>query len=237
MAERLIFHYHDRRTLIHRIDPRVKVLLLFALSTALLMVNSLQTVAIAGYIAAAVLMAKLPVTRYRRELRFFLIIFAIILLARWLSGSPFLEGALFGFRFLLIVAASILFTDTTAPEEITLALYWYLRPLKFLNPKRIAARFNLTLAFFPLIFDAILEIREARRARLDNSWSRPLRRMISISSQIFDLILIKAEEISFALEARLFDEDILHGSIAFSRIDLAAVLVTAAVSWGLWIIR
>jgi energy-coupling factor transporter transmembrane protein EcfT len=232
MAERLIFHYQPKQTVIHRIDPRVKISITFALTAGLFGAELLQLAVLGGYLAAAAVLAKLSFQRCRRELRFLFLLAAVIFVSRWISSGALLEGVVYGTRFLLAVTAGLVLTDTTAPEDLTLAVYWFIKPLRFLKPQRTASRFNLTVSFLPLIFDAAMEIQEARRSRLDSPFRRPLRRIISYAAQIFSLILQQAEEISYALEARLYDESILHGSIRFHRIDAAAVLITGATAWG-----
>ncbi|NQT58590.1 MAG: energy-coupling factor transporter transmembrane protein EcfT [Bacteroidetes bacterium] len=237
MAERLIFHYQARNSIIHRIDPRIKIIIIFTISAAMFAVNPLQFAVLCGYVLSGCLIARLPFTKYRKELRFFLLLLILIVLSRWISSKSLISSLYYGARFILIVAAGLLLTDTTAPEDLTLALYWFLRPFKFLNPKRTAVRFNLTVSFIPIIFDSVLEIKEARKSRLDNTWRNPIKRIISFSSQIFDLILQKAEEISYALEARLFDEEILHGSISFRKMDFAVLILTLGIIAGLLLIN
>lgn len=233
MAERLIFHYQARSTLIHRIDPRVKIVIIFAITASMFSVNFLQFLILSGYVVTGCLIARLPFTRYGRELGFFFLLTAIIFISRWITSGILYEGIFHSIRFLLIVGAGLLLTDSTAPEDLTLALYWFMKPFKFINPERIAARFNLTLSFLPLIFDSILEIQEARKSRMDNVWRHPIRRIISLATQIFEAVLNRAEEITYALESRLFDEKVQHGSISFGRIDFFTLLVTAGVVWGI----
>lgn len=236
MAERLIFHYQARKTPVHRIDTRIKIVITFTLTAAMFAVNLSQFGILTGYIAAGCLAARLPFQRYRRELGFFFVLLCIIVLSRWITTGTLFNGLYYGARFMLVIAAGLLLTDTTAPEDLTLALYWFIKPFSFLKPKRIAARFNLTISFLPIIFDAVMEIQEARRSRLDTVWKRPVKRIISFSTQIFTLILQKAEETAFALEARLFDENIVHGSISLHKIDFLVMLITSGVVWGIIIL-
>ncbi|MCD4699876.1 MAG: energy-coupling factor transporter transmembrane protein EcfT [Phycisphaerae bacterium] len=237
MAERLIFHYQARNSIIHRIDPRIKIIIIFTISAAMFTVNPLQFAVLFGYVLSGCLIARLPFARYKKELRFFLLLLVIIVLSRWISSKSLIPSLYYGARFILVVAAGLLLTDSTAPEDLTLALYWFLRPFKFINPKRTAIQFNLTVSFIPIIFDSVLEIREARKSRLDNTWRKPVKRIVSFSSQIFDLILQKAEEISYALESRLFDEKTLHGSIAFRKTDFVVLILTMGIIAGLYLVR
>ena len=122
MAERLIFHYQARNSIVHRIDPRIKIIIIFTISAAMFAVNPLQFAVLCGYVLSGSLIARLPFTKYRKELRFFLLLLIVIVLSRWISSKSLINSLYYGARFILIVAAGLLLTDTTAPEDLTLAL-------------------------------------------------------------------------------------------------------------------
>lgn len=237
MAERLIFHYHARDTLFHRLDPRTKLILVCVNTILIFIAAPLQLFVVGAFVSLCLISSRLSPTLYLREFRMFAFLVVIIVLSRWIGDATFLNALLYGVRFFLVVLLGLILSETTAPEDLTLALYWFLRPFRFLKPKQTAARFSLMISFLPILLDATLEISEARKARLDDPMRRPLTRIISIGMQVFELVLQRAEELSYALESRCYQEDILYGSIAFKRIDVFAALLMGAMLSLVWIVR
>ncbi len=226
MAERLIFHYHDRDTPLHRLDPRSKM---FAMAVLTIMVFNLPPAGlllIMLYTAAGIIIAGMPIREYRRESLFFGMFALIIFLTRWWGSSMPLDALFGSLRFLTIVLIGMLMTETTSPDDMALALFWLLRRFSRRAAYGAAARLNLTVSFFPVIFDAVQEISEARKSRQEQRLRRPLQRMISMSTQILDVIIDRAEEISYALESRGFREDILHGELSWGRRDTLFLLLS-----------
>ncbi len=226
MAERLIFHYHDRKTIAHSLDPRSKMFTLFVLTLSLLNLNPVGFLLILPYLALAMIAARMPVREYRKEILFFLIFSGMIFLMRWWgSGNPLTALTAAG-RFLAIVVMGLTLSDTTSPNEMSLAIYWILRPFSEEFASNTAAKLNLTVSFFPVIFDASKDIQEARRSRHEDARRQPLRRLVSIGRQLFDLLLDRAEEISYALESRCFTPKIRHGSLDWRFRDTVYLMIS-----------
>ena len=217
----------------HKADSRVKLALILLLSVSIFSFKPFSLLLVSTYVLLGIFIARIPFMKYRKELTLFFILTVMIVLFRWIGEFTLYQALLAGGRFLVIVLAGLLLTDTTAPEDMTLAIHWILKPIPGIRAAEIATKFSLTISFIPLIFDATQEIREARRSRLENPRRHPLRRLISFGTQVFDLILQKTEEISLALESRLFNPEILHGELRFSRLDLLLILTSSAVAAGI----
>ncbi len=226
MAEKLIFHYHDRKTILHKIDPRAKMLTLCIVTILVFELPPLGLFLLIPYIIIGIISAKIPIGEYRRESLFFGVFSLIIFLTRLWGSSLVLPSLLGVVRFLTIVVVGMLLTDTTAPEEMSLALFWFLHPFSKKFAYATAARLNLTVSFFPIIFDASQEMLDARRSRHEHVRRHPIRRMISMGTQLLAMILDRAEDISYALESRGFREDVLHGTLSWGRHDTLFILIT-----------
>lgn len=226
MAEKLIFHYHDRGTLIHRLDPRTKTALISVLTIMIFQLPSWSFLMILPVIAAGMLAARFPVRDYSRESGFFAVFTIIIFLTRWWGTGIPQEAGISALRFLMVVSAGMILTDTTDPEDIAMTIHWLLSPISRRIANAAAAQLNLTVSFFPIIFDASQELIEARRSRGEPRLRRPLRRMISIGTQLLEAIIDRAEDISYALESRGFDAGIQHGSLSWQRRDTLVLLIT-----------
>ncbi len=228
MAERLIFHYHDRNTVVHRLDPRIKMFCILALTILLCNLKSMSLMFLLPYLLLGGIAARIPVGSYRKESLFFGVFALIIFLTHWWGSDTIIEALIAAARFLTIVAASMLLTDTTSPEDMSLALFWIIRPFSKRHAYNLSAKFNLTVNFIPMLFDASQEIHEARRSRLEDTRRHPVRRMVSIGTQLMDLILVRAEEISYALESRCFTPEVLHGELSWRLRDTAVLVVSLA---------
>ncbi len=226
MAERLIFHYHDRKTIAHSLDPRSKMFTLFVLTLSLLNLNTTGFLLMLPYLALALITARMPVRAYRKEIIFFVGFSVMIFLMRWWgSGNPITAITAAG-RFFSVVVMGLILSDTTSPNEMSLAIYWILKPFSKEFASNTAAKLNLTVSFFPVIFDASKEIQEARRSRHEDARRQPLRRLVSIGRQLFDLLLDRAEEISYALESRCFTPSIMHGRLDWRFRDTVYLLIS-----------
>ncbi|MGM0432245.1 MAG: energy-coupling factor transporter transmembrane component T family protein [Spirochaetota bacterium] len=226
MAERLIFHYRSRPTPVHRCDPRIKLLTLLALTILIFQFRAAVLLFIIPYMVIIGYLAKIPLKQYRRELLVFFLFATVIFLARWLGGNTFYEACIAVVRFLTVVYGGLLLTDTTAPEELALALRWLLTPLGKRRSGEAAATFSLTIHFIPLLFDASREISEARKTRLDRTGRHPVRRIISLGTQLMHHMLDKAEDISYALESRCFTPYAQHGELHWIWKDTLIAAVT-----------
>ncbi len=224
MAEGLVFHYRDADTPVHRIDPRIKLLFLLVQSFAMVF-YSFQALIIPGVLSLLLMIIiRIPLTSYARELRVFLFLGGIIFLGRFLSAGADEAGVL-TLRFFIIVSLGLVLMDTTAADDAAAAAAWY---VGHLSPKLagiLAARLLLTLAFIPMIFDSIREVKDARSARGDSPRRYPLGYTVSFLLQIFEILLVKAEEISLALEARGFTGSMPQRVFKAGFIDLLALLI------------
>lgn len=233
MAERLIFHYHDRDTALNRVDARIKLFSLLLITIVVFNSPDVVIFPIIILLSAAGIAGRIPLPEYRRELAFFFVFGSLIFLTRWLSNGLFSEALYAALRFLTVVAGGLLLTDSTSPEEISLSVFWIISPFSRKRAYEFSAAFSLTISFIPMLFDASSQISEARKARRDRRFRRPLRRIISMASQLMDQIIDRAEEISYALESRRFTPYVLHDSLGWRTADsliLIGIIIYLAVT-------
>jgi len=217
MAEVAVFHYHPGSGFFHRLDPRLKVLLVIAYIAAVLRGS------VAIWSITSLLF--LPVSRsaglhpgtFRRELRVFGLLAVFIFLGRTagaLAGIPpavALQAALFStWRFLLIAWLGIILAAVLSPVELHAVVFWLLKPLPGIPAGRIAAHSSFSLVLLPRLLDTVHEIREARRARGIERCRNPLVRIRSLIYPLLDKLILEMEEFSLALETRCFDENVVR---------------------------
>ncbi|MDK2859299.1 energy-coupling factor transporter transmembrane component T family protein [Sphaerochaeta halotolerans] len=218
MAEALIFHYRKQERFLNHCNPMTKFLSVIVLCLALIYTSLWGTLIIFTALAIAGISQQLPLKQYHRELRFFLVLLAMITIMEYVSSNNWLRTASAFFRFSAIILSGMLIADSTAPDDLARSLGSLLDRIPFLNGWRIASSIELTLSLLPMIFDASLEANTARKARLERK-KNPYKTIIGLSTSIFLLLLDKAEDLSLALEARNFDPDKPRSQLPYRKTD------------------
>jgi energy-coupling factor transporter transmembrane protein EcfT len=176
-----------------------------------------------GILFGLLILSQLPLKQFLRDFRTWAIFLFILLLFQAfftpgsrLSAFPWLplstEGLRLGsftcWRLGLILGYAILFTAVTRPRELRDALIWLLKPIPFLPERRIGLMVSLTLRFFSLTLDQAEEVRMAQRARLGDQKKNPFRKAKFLALPILRRSFSRAEEVTFALAARGFRDDL-----------------------------
>ena len=230
MAEALIFHYRQKDTFLHRCNPISKFVSVILLCLVLIQVSFFGVLAMTMLLLAGAAWHRLPFSQYKRELRFFAFLLLLIFVTEYLAKESFQEAFAAFFRFFSIILLGLLVSDSTAPDELARALGTILDKLPFVNGAEVASAIELTLSLLPMIFDASLEVRTAMQARLEKK-RNPFRAITSLSISIFDLLLDKAQNLSDALEARLFDPAKKRRNLRYSGRDLWLLFIVFALSF------
>jgi energy-coupling factor transporter transmembrane protein EcfT len=168
-------------------------------------------------------LSQYPFKQLLRELRFWATFLFILFLFQslfspglrlhsfpWLPVSK--EGLLLGgltcWRLGLILGYAVLFTAVTRPRELRDALIWILKPVPFLPERRIGLMVSLTLRFFSRTLDQVEEVRLAHQARLGDQNKNPIRKAKFLALPILRRSIFEVEEVTFALAARGYREDL-----------------------------
>ncbi len=207
MAELLIFHYQKGKSILHKTDVLIKLAGILCFSIMLLPVSLFRLLVLFPVILTAHILSSIRMKSYIKEGGFFIIMGVVIFLVNYLSSSSFITGLLRAVRFFFILWAALLFTFTTDPMAVSTGTYRLIKPLRFIPARRFSTIMGLSLTMLPLILDQIKEIREAMLSRCGMSRRTPLRNVISLGLPLLDGILVKAEDLSDAMESRLFSED------------------------------
>lgn len=208
------FGAEQHPTLIHRLDPRTKLVLLLI---SYLLILLPQRPEVVGLITLAVL-GQVALARAWRELariRWLLVALALFSLGvwSWLAQGPSLlfwrvsrESLAFSVATFLklgtMMVAGLTLLATTPVEELFLGL------VKLRLPYPGAFAFALALRWVPEIFETTRRVKEAQEAR-GLRWERgtPLERLkrhLPLLVPIFLLTLRRSQAMAWALEARGF---------------------------------
>jgi energy-coupling factor transport system permease protein len=212
-------------SLIHRLDSRIKLLVLFITIVAILLVGSLIGYGImVVFIAMTILLSRISLSTAINSVSnltwFFLVIFLMntafyspenAWLTIWIF-TPSLMGVMQGvdvvLRVCLVLVISNVITSATAPMEITNALEYIILPLKYIGipAEQIAMILSIAIQFIPTLSeetDMIRKAQMARGARFDSpKLTEKARAVLPLLIPIFFSAFKRADELSIAMEAR-----------------------------------
>jgi len=223
MAQRIILHYFPGNSFLHRWDARCKFFGLLIVTASLLHTYVPWLLLNSALLVGLLITSHFPIRSFCRDLRtwifflFILFLFQIsftsgprLSVAPWIpvSREGLYAGVVLFWRLGLILGYSVLFTAVTRPRELQDAVIWLLKPVPFLPERRIGIMVSLTLRFFSIILDESEEVRLANKARLGDRRKNPFKRVKSLALPILYRSFSRADELTLALAARGYRDDI-----------------------------
>lgn len=205
--------FRSLETPIHRIDPRVKLLLsIYILATAIAYGEAFRGILLVSLVLILIEVVLLRIGRVDRlmlaTLRGAAPLAAIVLVLQLLSSldRPPLEAAYlsaaYTSRFITFLASFSLFFLTTSPDEVGLTLT-YLRV-----PYSYAFAFIAAIRFTPIIADEVQSIIDAQRSRgvefEKGGFLGRVRRLIPIFMPLLVNAIRRSYEMAEAMEVKCF---------------------------------
>ena len=246
--------YYPADSAVHRLDPRMKILLLVAMIVAIFLCgNLLAYIPVIGVLALASYLSKVPFRLLLKGLRplRFILVFTFILNLFFLQGETpllnlgftvitreaLLTAIQYSLRLVLLVLFSSLLTLTTAPVTLTDGLERLLSPLRVIHfpAHEMAMMMTIALRFIPTLLEEADKIMKAQSARGADFESGNLiaraKAMVPLLVPLFVSAFRRAGELAMAMEARCY-----HGGEGRTRLlmlrlhrgDFIAALVAAA---------
>lgn len=227
----LIFHFRRQDTFLGTANPMTKLLLLVATCLASSGASMREALFLLALLSGVMLLIRLPLFSYGRDLRFFLIMGLLILTANGLSSHDWLLASLYALRFLLVILAAIIFSDTTDFWDLSCAIAPILDWLPFVHGWRVASTIQLAIMLVPTVFEATSQVRDAQASR-GAFHASPVKVLATYVSQVMDTLIDKLDEVSDSIEARLFDPDLPRQRLSmhindFLLLFLGAILLLA----------
>ena len=220
--------YYPANSVIHRLDPRIKIILaVLYIVASFLCKNILSFAALAFSAILIILLGRIPLKIVLRGLRPIIIILAFtsvinifwtkgeIPLVEWKFINIYLEGV-FAALFIvvritaLIIGTSMFLTYTTTPIELTDALEDLLSPLKLLRVPvhEFAMMMTIALRFIPTLVEETDRIMTAQKARGADFSSGGLvqraKALIPILIPLFVSAFNRAADLATAMECRCY---------------------------------
>lgn len=226
MMDKLIFgRYVTGDSLIHRLDPRAKLLSTLLFVVIIFLANNWMTyLGLALFVGFGIYLSDIKLSFFINGVKplIWLILFTVLLqvvftagdnvLFSWwvivISKEGLVNGAFIFMRFVLIIFMTTLLTLTTMPMSLTEAIEYLLHPGKKVGVPvhEIALMLSIALRFVPTLMDETEKIMNAQRARgIDFGEGNLYNQMKSIVPMLIPLFVSsinRAEELATAMEAR-----------------------------------
>lgn len=222
-----IGQYYPVDSVIHRLDPRVKLA-----GTMLYIISLFLFDSFAGYalvvlfLLSVIKLSKVPIRFIVKGLKpiVFLLLFTVVfnifltpgktIWAWWIfnvTEEGVKQAAFFGIRLILLIIGSSLMTFTTTPNGLTDGLETSLAPLKKIKVPvhEIAMMMSIALQFIPILLEETDKIMKAQSARGADFESGGLlkraKALIPILVPLFISAFRRASDLAMAMEARCYN--------------------------------
>ncbi len=222
-----IGQYYPADSIIHKLDPRVKIV-----GTILYLVSLFLAHNLSGYLVATIFLAvmihlsKVPLKFIMRGMKPILMILLItvmfnlfltrdgdVIFSAWIftiTAGGLRLAVLMAIRLIYLITGSSLMTFTTTPNELTDGIERLLKPLNKVHVPvhEIAMMMSIALRFIPILLeetDKIMKAQIARGADLENgNIIQRAKNMIPILVPLFVSAFRRANDLAMAMEARCY---------------------------------
>ncbi len=218
--------YYQADSLIHRLDPRTKLIATFVFLISLFLFRNL-----AGFLAATIFlisMIKLSHVPFRfmvRGMKSIVVIMMITVIFNMFltPGEPLvsfwrftitdegLKNAIYtAIRLIYLIIGASLMTLTTTPNQLTDALENLMNPLKAIRlpVHEVAMMMSIALRFIPILLDETDKIMRAQTARgadfEHGSLIQRAKSLVPILVPLFVSAFRRANDLAMAMEARCY---------------------------------
>ena len=254
----MIGQYFPGDSFLHRMDARVKILLLLILLIEVFVFTSAPVyLLMTGITFLLIMTSKVPLRMVLRSLKplWWIILFTFVLhlfshpgreiYRIWqfvITQEGVEQGALISVRLMLLIILSTLLTFTTSPLKLTDALESLLSPFKRLGlpAHELAMMMTIALRFIPTLISETDKIMKAQQSRgadfVTGSIMSRLKNMVPILVPLFLSAFRRADDLALAMEARCYrwgEGRTRMKEMKLGRLDYVAIGVFAVLSVGL----
>lgn len=226
LREITLGQYYQTDSVLHRLDPRVKIVGTLMFIASLFIADSFFHYALAALVLAVVIkLSHVPFQFIIRGMRaIFMLLVITMLFNLFLTPGEVLfqvwkltitkEGLtlalMMGIRLIFLVIGSSLMTLTTTPNNLTDGLEKLMNPLKKIRVPvhEIAMMMSIALRFIPILLeetDKIMKAQIARGASFDTGGIiDKARAMVPLLVPLFISAFRRASDLAMAMEARCY---------------------------------
>lgn len=221
-----IGQYYPANSIIHRLDPRVKLMATVVFIVSVFLIHDLVGFLIAtAALGACIWLSKVPVRYMLKGLKviFIILIFTVLLNMMFTPGREIFrfyfirvtwEGVILAgkttMRLIYLIVGSTIMTLTTTPNHLTDGLEKALSPLKKLRfpVHELSMTMSIALRFIPILLEETDKIMKAQQARCADFESGNLihrvKNLIPVLVPLFISAIRRANDLAMAMEARCY---------------------------------
>ena len=221
-----IGQYFPGNSVIHKMDPRMKIVLAIAYIVMLFMAKGFSAIAVGVvFLAVCYGISRIPISLVLKSLKpvIPIILFTAILNMFFVEGDPVFQwafititkqglatAALMSIRIVCLIAGTSLLTYTTSPIVLTDGIERLLTPLKKLHlpVHELAMMMTIALRFIPTLIeetDKIMSAQKARGADLESGGLvQRAKALVPILIPLFISAFRRADDLALAMECRCY---------------------------------
>ncbi|MBR6694246.1 MAG: energy-coupling factor transporter transmembrane protein EcfT [Clostridia bacterium] len=221
--------YFPAKSIIHKIDPRLKLLLLISFIVFIFVCGNAFSLALMGaFTVALVIMSRVPIRLFLKSIKAIIIVIILtsilnalyvdtgrVVFEVWIikiTTGGIARAAFMSSRILILILASSLLTYTTTPTALTDAIERLLKPLRFIGLGEavhvMAMMITIALRFIPTLIeetDKIMSAQKARGADMDSgSLLHRVKALIPILIPLLISSVRRAYDLADAMECRCY---------------------------------
>ncbi len=229
MREIALGQYYPVDSVLHRLDPRTKIILMIAYITMIFFVKTFIGFGVVFvFLAIAIILSRVPVGKVLKSLKtiMFLVLFTVImsllfyagkeedLIWRWgiikVYRAGLINAGLMALRLMFLVVGPTLLTFTTTPVALTDGLESLLKPLSYIKfpVHELAMIMSIALRLIPTLVEETDKIQSAQKARCADFDSgnvfKRAKAMIPVLIPLFVSSFRRADELADAMDSRCY---------------------------------
>ncbi len=219
--------YFPGNSFIHKLDPRVKILLTIAFIVMLFISSNPIGICVGiFFLLVTYLISKIPFSMVLKSLKPIIpiVIFTSILNILFVTDETYIfqfwiikislkgiiTAVIMSIRIICLISGTMLLTYTTSPISLTDGLERLMKPLKFIHfpVHEISMMMTIALRFIPTLIeetDKIMNAQKARGADLSSgSIFERIKTLIPVLIPLFVSSFRRADELALAMECRCY---------------------------------
>ena len=222
--------YYHADSILHRLDPRTKLVATFAYIIVLFLVHNVWGYLICAlFLAGVIALSKVPFRFMIRGMKAIIVLMLITVVFNliftpgetwfciWKITVTYEGAAIAGkmaIRLTLLILSSSVMTLTTTPNQLTDGLETLLSPLKKLRipVHEIAMMMSIALRFIPILIEETDKIMKAQMARGADFESgniiKKAKALVPLLVPLFISAFRRANDLAMAMEARCYRGDV-----------------------------
>lgn len=222
--------YYETDSAVHRVDPRVKILLMIAFIVFIFISGNAYALGLSALTTVLVIIiSRVPVKLFLKNIKAIWLVLAFtaiinlfysdsgkVVVDFWkieITTGGIYRAVFMALRIILLIFISSALTYTTTPNNLTDAIESLLSPLKFIGLKSavhtLALMMTIALRFIPTLIEEAEKIMNAQKARgadLENgSLLQRVKALIPILIPLLISSVRRAYELAEAMECRCYN--------------------------------